>query len=103
MSVTREELVALLGGLEERMKFDVKRNMDELKIDVASVKSDLGSVRTEVKSELGSVTTELSTVKRTVNAMEAAPQPYGRPKTYHSVTEAHSVSDARRFRQGYQG
>ena len=52
---------------------------------------------------LDSLQLGLDSVKRTVNAIETLPVPYGRPKAYVSATEFQSVSNPVRVRQGQNG
>lgn len=82
MSITREELVALLDQRLQAMQT---------------------SIEGKIAQEVGSLKQELETVKRTVNAIETFPVPHGRPKTYVAATQYHSVTEPVRVRQGHQG
>lgn len=46
---------------------------------------------------------DIARLERGVEAIETVPVPNGRPKTYLSATEVHSVTGSRRTRYGYQG
>jgi len=46
---------------------------------------------------------DVARMDRSVKAIESFPVPYGRPRTYHSATELHSVVKPVRRRQGYMG
>jgi hypothetical protein len=46
---------------------------------------------------------EVARLERSIEAIETMPVPNGRPKTYLSATESHSVTGSRRTNYGYQG
>lgn len=57
----------------------------------------------KLDDKVSAIDGRLQKVERTVNAIETLPQPYGRPKSFVSATEFHSVSNPVRSKQGYQG
>lgn len=65
--------------------------------------ADVGKLRADLETKLGALEVDVNQVKRTVNAIETLPMPYGRPKSYVSATEYHSVSNPKRVRQGFTG
>jgi hypothetical protein len=65
--------------------------------------SAIENLRTELRGEQGAVRNELSWLSRTVNAIDRAPAPYSRPKTFVTATEMNSVSHPVRVKVGHQG
>jgi hypothetical protein len=80
-----EALTASLEGRLEDFKLYLDGRFSEMDRKFKSLENDLGRV------------------DRTVRAIETQPVPYGRPKTFLSATEVHSVSAPIRKGQGYVG
>lgn len=82
---------------------DIERLLDR-KLDplIRDIKTLTGDVET-LKRHFNNLEDEVGRMDRSVKAIESFPVPYGRPRTYHSATELHSVSKPVRRRQGYMG
>jgi len=82
---------------------DIKKLLDE---KLEPVIRDLGSIKVDVDTlgrHFRNLEDEVARMDRSVKAIESFPVPYGRPRTYHSATELHSVVKPVRRRQGYMG
>lgn len=73
--------------------------LDAIRQLQATVDQRIGSLEAEMRTVMGSV----ESLRRTVDAIESRPVPYGRPKIFHTATEFHSVSHPVRRKLGYQG
>ncbi|MEX8518783.1 MAG: hypothetical protein AB3X44_09740 [Leptothrix sp. (in: b-proteobacteria)] len=94
----------------------VLKGVEELKAEIGSMREDvskIGPMREDMSSmsrmltaqqkKLDNLSSDVDAVNRTVRAIETLPVPYGRPKSFVSATEYHSVSNPVRVKQGYQG
>ena len=79
--------------------FETKLDTFETKLDtfdtnLETLGNNLGGRLTDIEDRFGRM-------ERAVRAIESFPVPYGRPKTFHSVVELHSVSMPLIKRRGY--
>lgn len=74
--------------------------------EVGALRDDVGGLRKVVNGldcSVSELRGEVTWLKRSVVTLESAPAPYGRPKTFVTATEVHSVSHPTRVNLGYQG
>lgn len=84
----------------------LRQDISSLTASSAAVEKRLAGVEgrlSDIENRVGEMEKDLGSVRRTVNAIESLPVPYGRPKSYFSATEFHSVSKPVRTRQGPYG
>ncbi len=112
MSTTKEDLAhtdlaQLISAAVEPLLRDMDRrftlSMEQQLRPMNQRLDDLDRRVSAMSENLTSLDGRLQQLARTVNAIETAPAPYGKPKTFHSATEFHSVSAPKRVKQGYQG
>lgn len=95
MSLSASDLATIRSTMEDVSGKSERRLSEEI--------SGLKISLSELSDKVGSMEGRLRGVERTVNAIETLPTPYGRPKTFVSATEFHSVSNPVLSKQGYQG
>jgi chromosome segregation ATPase len=97
-----EEMLRMFRAAIQPLEAQLQAQVSEL----SSLNRKVGTVDeqlTGLSRKVSSLEDETKSMKRAVDSFESFPQPYGRPKTYHTATEFHSVSNPVRKKLGYQG
>lgn len=100
MSLSTQDL-ELIDKLLQKLKAELKT---ELKTELRDeIRTEIRAEIAPLKNQVTALSSELASVKRTVDAIETLPVPYGRPKTYFSAVKYHSVTRPKIVRLGRQG
>jgi predicted nucleic acid-binding Zn-ribbon protein len=87
----------------ETMKALLKDELLPITKRLDSLDLRLDSLEEEFNRQSQNMSERMGRLERNVQAIESMPQPVTRHRVFHSATELHSVSGARRSRQGYMG
>jgi len=71
--------------------------------DLRAELREQGQQLREQGQQLRKLEAQTGQIERDMAAIRTLPVPYGRPKTFVSATEMHSVSNPVTAKQGYQG
>ncbi|MFZ6769785.1 hypothetical protein ACO0LM_22255 [Undibacterium sp. Di26W] len=100
-----------IAALEEIIESVMSRKLEAMsdKIEAMSDKIEaamsdkIEAMSDDIKGDIKAMNSRLDYVERTMEAINTRPEPYGRPKTFQTATEFHSVSAPIRKYFGHMG